>query len=72
MCLQTSYNGTGQPSPGQVWSQYDLKFTGADCSSNLTRYGGLGVGPVPKYTGSIATVTGVSPSNAGSNGPGTA
>lgn len=61
----TSYNGTGQPESGEVWSSYGLTFTGANCSSNLTSYGrrGIGVGPAPKYNGTIATVTGVSPTN---------
>ena len=65
LCLQAPYNGTGQPSPGEVWSAYDLSFTGANCSANLTSYGnGVGIGPLPRYTGSIATVTGISPGNA--------
>lgn len=69
--LQMTYNGTtGQPAPGEVWSSYGLSFTGAKCSTNLTSYGmsGVGIGPAPKFTGAVATVTGVAPAD---NGPGT-
>ena len=60
--LQTTYNGTGQPAPGEVWSSYGLSFTGTNCSSNLTSYGssGVGIGPAPVFNGAVANVTGVS------------
>lgn len=69
-CVQATYNGTGQPAVGEVWSSYGLSFTGANCSQNLKSYGasGVGVGPASKFNGTIASVTGVAPENL----PGTA
>ncbi|DBA92431.1 TPA: hypothetical protein ACH3X1_002668 [Trebouxia sp. C0004] len=60
---QATYNGTGQPAVGEVWSTYGLSFTGANCSQNLKSYGasGVGVGPASKFNGTIASVTGVGP-----------
>ena len=68
--VQVTYNGTAQPGPGEVWSSYGLSFTGGNCSSSLRSYGssGVGIGPAPKFNGTVAAVTGVSPENL----PGTA
>jgi len=67
---QATYNGTGQPAVGEVWSSYGLSFTGANCSQTLKSYGasGVGVGPASKFNGTVASVTGVAPENL----PGTA
>lgn len=67
--LQTTYNGTGQPEPGETWTGFALTFSGESCSAELLAYGQdgvLGQGPAPGYNGSRVPLQGVTPTIASS------